>query len=480
METGTRKESAGRNGMKILAYVRPFSLGYYQHLIPSVWPDAQWKPFSDFRAVDEAGLVERFYGILKERSGRTVWPDYFSVEERYDLISRSLVLRRLPLREAESLAAAMISAIESVFDTEHPELIVSMQTDSYVIDCIRRVARHRKIPFLGMAGSNIPGYTWLSSRGELLDFRTPSPSEVETMAGCLGNVGFKPDYTKDWMRAMGSNVFKMAFRESIKRHVFNLKAKRESDPFNHHYLAAKLTDVRFNDVYFRAKKYFTADWSPQNKPKEPITVYLPLQTFPEASIDYFVPDRKLLDYPSLLPELIARLSSAGDIRIIAKEHPGMFGRRPSSFYESFAHMPRVDLVDWRVDSNEVLPLADVVLVWTGTVGVEAAVKGKPVITVGDPYYADGAAYTQADPSNRFESIVEQVRDVVNTSLTQEDQHAPVTKLLKGCIPGKFKFINFDASDPEQVQETHKLVKALQMHFDAWRESHMQDIACDSK
>lgn len=465
--------------MKILAYVRPFSLGYYKHLIPAVWPDAEWKAVSDFKAVDDAGLVERFYASIHGRSGRTIWPDHFSVEERYDLISRSLVLRRLPLREAESLAAAMICAIEEIFDAEQPDLVVSMQTDSYVIDSLRRVAAHRQIPFLGMAGSNIPGYTWLSSRGELLDFRNPLPGEVESMAGCLGNVGFKPDYTKDWMKAMGSNVFKMALRESVKRHVFRSKAKRENDPFNHHYLAAMLSDVRFFDVYYRAKRYFQEDWSPSRESSEPITVYVPLQTFPEASIDYFVPDRRLLDYPSLLPEVITRLSSAGDIRVIAKEHPGMFGRRPSSFYESFANLPRVDLVDWRVDSNEVLPIADVVLVWTGTVGVEAAVRGKPVVTVGQPYYAAGSAFIPADPSERFIGIVNQVRKAAKVEIDEENRLIPVDKLLRGCLPGKFKFINFDASDPEHAKETRKLAKALQDSFDSWRDSHLRHTCRDS-
>jgi CDP-glycerol glycerophosphotransferase (TagB/SpsB family) len=82
------------------------------------------------------------------------------------------------------------------------------------------------------------------------------------------------------------------------------------------------------------------------------------------------------------------MSLPADMVLVTKEHPWMVGKRSMSTYRALLNIPRVHLVSPDVEARELILGASLVAVVTGSVALEAAMLGKPVVTFGDcPYNA---------------------------------------------------------------------------------------------
>ena len=80
-----------------------------------------------------------------------------------------------------------------------------------------------------------------------------------------------------------------------------------------------------------------------------------------------------------------------DRRLYVKEHPNMpLGTRPMRFYRALARLPRVHLLDRRVNSYAVVPHAEAVLTITSTAGWEALMFDRPVALFGHAFYEEFA------------------------------------------------------------------------------------------
>jgi hypothetical protein len=73
--------------------------------------------------------------------------------------------------------------------------------------------------------------------------------------------------------------------------------------------------------------------------------------------------------------------------LVLKEHPVSLGRNPASFMRRLVRRPNVRLVDAYESSHDLIRRADAVIVISSTVGLEALLHGKPVLTMGQPFYA---------------------------------------------------------------------------------------------
>jgi hypothetical protein len=70
-------------------------------------------------------------------------------------------------------------------------------------------------------------------------------------------------------------------------------------------------------------------------------------------------------------------------KLYVKEHPQMAGFRPRSFYEHLKKIPNVKIIDPSTASFGVIKDSGLIIVVTSTVGFEAVLFGKPVITLGN-------------------------------------------------------------------------------------------------
>lgn len=107
-------------------------------------------------------------------------------------------------------------------------------------------------------------------------------------------------------------------------------------------------------------------------------VFYPLQTEPEQSLQALSPE-----YFFQLETIaaVARDLPAG-VLLVVKETFWSLGRRPADFYDQIMDFKNVVMMDMLELGLDVVRAADATITITGTAGFEAAVMGRPVVTLG--------------------------------------------------------------------------------------------------
>lgn len=107
-------------------------------------------------------------------------------------------------------------------------------------------------------------------------------------------------------------------------------------------------------------------------------VYFPLQGEPEATLNGSEPHFTNQLYSV---ELLSKSVPVG-ARVLVKEHPVYIGTRPPGWLDTIADFPRVELVHPQQDPIEIIRGSMATATIAGTSGLQAAIMGRPVISLG--------------------------------------------------------------------------------------------------
>ncbi len=116
----------------------------------------------------------------------------------------------------------------------------------------------------------------------------------------------------------------------------------------------------------------------------PPFAFFPLHFEPEVALQVYAQNyvKKQL---SLIRQIAASLPSGTSL--VVKDHPRAAGYRHYSFYDELLNIPNVVLADATLSAASIIQKADLITIISGTIGLEAALCKKPVITFGHTEYA---------------------------------------------------------------------------------------------
>lgn len=119
-------------------------------------------------------------------------------------------------------------------------------------------------------------------------------------------------------------------------------------------------------------------------------------------------------------------------RLVVKEHDVMFGRRPLDFFRELRRIPNVVVVSPYASGPNLVRKAAAIAAVTGTVGWDGILLGKPVVVMGQPFYAcyQGVSHV-TDPTRLPEVMQVLLRDFHCDS---HDQETFVAAVLAGLVP----------------------------------------------
>jgi capsule polysaccharide export protein KpsC/LpsZ len=128
--------------------------------------------------------------------------------------------------------------------------------------------------------------------------------------------------------------------------------------------------------------------------------------------------------------------------LYVKEHPAMRGMRSSSWYKRLSIKPGIILVDYKVDTFELIKKSSLVSTITGSAGFEAYVLNKPVLMFGRTFFSEMIT--------RYDSI-ETLRETLYflTSSYTHDSNNEKTKKIARIYNISF---DFKMHDPFQFPE----------------------------
>jgi hypothetical protein len=186
-----------------------------------------------------------------------------------------------------------------------------------------------------------------------------------------------------------------------------------------HWLAAELRDV------IRAKRALVLyDHEPLNRPY----VYFPLHMVDDYKLKRVIPH--CANQIALIEQVARALPHGYDL--VVKEHPMSIGRNRMRMLRALKAMRNVRLVEPHTGSQGLIAGSEGVAVISSTIGLEALVHGKPVLTLGRPFFAGyGITLDVVD----FRDIRRAVPSLLEFRPEQETVARFLHAAMRACMPG---------------------------------------------
>lgn len=420
---------------------------------------------SDMRGDGDYSLVDDFYRFMGRGDAAEAALARFGEEGCANIILRCRVLRGIDRALALRMIGGMTHAIERAFDELAPDLVVTFTMDRYVMDVMERTAHRRGLDFLEMTTSIIPDQVMFMRRGRPVRLREPSDEEVEAVVALLCKGDFKPTYVRDAKRFSALQFWRVFGYYALRGAFFNIWRFLKRDRFNLHYLDAQKWlkhKVRMGDV--AVLKLLDHDWEARFEAL-PRTrgVFLGLQLFPEASMDYWLRSRDMIAHDDVVIRYCEVLGAAG-YRIFVKDHPLQFGFRQRELIERLSTLPFVTLVPYDVPANLLIGKCAISVTFTGTIGLQAALAGLCSVTT-EPYYATEEHFLHIRNVNDINGLVEKLGRWESPADLAATRREIVRHLAAIGAPGDyFGWRNFDPKNQAAREAVEPLTRSLNAYL----------------
>jgi hypothetical protein len=157
-------------------------------------------------------------------------------------------------------------------------------------------------------------------------------------------------------------------------------------------------------------------------------VYFPLHVTDDYKITRIIPH--CADQVSLVEQVADALPVGHDL--VLKEHPMSVGRNSVGLLRRLRRRPNVRLVESHTNTHELIRQAEAVAVISSTVGLEALLYEKPVLTLGQPFYSGYGVTLDVDS---FAEIRERVPELLRFRPDPELVARFLHAAMRACLPG---------------------------------------------
>ena len=385
-----------------------------------------------------------------------------------DIIGRCRLLRILDRDLALRMIGAMWLTIEELLDQERPDLFLCFVVDRYILDLFQRALVKRDVRYVGLAIGVLPDTFMFMARGEYIPVREPTDAEIDDAVAALAQPEFVPDYARA-QRFGIARFLALYLRFTARWAVFEAARLIRRRPYDYRYLTARSPAsgfrVRLRD--WGITRYFRDDWR-QRLDETPFErrVFIALSVNPEAAIEYWLHDRAMVDYASVL-ERLARVLGAAGFGLFVKDHPNQFGFRQVELYSALARFPAVTFVPYDVPGQWLIDRCRATFTWTGTVGLQAAMAGRSAIIDASAYYFVRELFIALSRPEDIDDLPARLEKFIPPLLVEGARRALARHFLRSSVPGSYlSWRRFSADDPEAVEHAETLVVSLNRYLPA--------------
>lgn len=446
--------------MKILCHVGPWCTEYFRTLAAGFDADADVVFISGFKRLDETGTTASYYDRVCSALRRS---SEDKLRDR-EVVQRCRLLRSLPEDEALAHVEATRSAVREALIRHVPDVLLSETCDQFLHDILFQEAEMRGIPAYGLVQTFVNGYFRASLRGERVPSRVVMDEECRTVLHQLLDRRYTPSMiarqrrspSRAYARAWLSNIARVAWFSAMRR--------LRNEPYNYHYWASSRGIYRNHVHFLPSGRIVDENWETRLAEQGKQKIFVPLQFFPEATIDYWVEDAGYINYPDALANLLGRLSER--FTIFVKEHPNVWGHRQPAFYKKLKKIADLVVVPSDEPAQRCLEECDATLVWTGSVGFEAALRGKPVLTISPTYYQSGSRFLRIELDTAADEIAAFIGKTEARPVSEVEQFELVRFLLEGLLPGRIQVDgSFNPANAEDAEAARAVGASLRSVYD---------------
>lgn len=389
------------------------------------------------------------------------WKDFFPSFDR----------KRPHLRFEYEHTVALISQLyhflDEVFERERPDVVINEPPANVFTIVAQRLCQARGIPYLGLIGSRFSGRFDVYDRGYTCGqyeegFRTIRGPEDVTQEEREAAEGFVsrfvlheevPAYLPPGIPSVWTRFVAGMQREARRApHWWRYLAQREQSRDHDYESEAGLRATTVRLFEFMGRNSRISAWKGAFEDPRPTEKYLlfPLHVQPESSTSaqasYFS--------DQLTTVQNAAFSLPFPWRLYVKEHPQAIGQNSKAFYRRLGEIPNVRLIAPDAEPTHLIANSEGVITLTSTIGLEAALVGKPAYILGEVFYAHHPLCFEV---TGFEELRERLASRT-TVVAPPDLEAInlrfVISYLRATIPGNIRQAN-SATDPNDYRQIYE-------------------------
>lgn len=355
----------------------------------------------------EAARIERTYGLPSLRS---VWVTDIACRGRSEAWCLDWTVRHF-------------RAMEHAFDTHRPDFLVPDIGSETMRTAAHRVALARGVPTFFLFYTLFPDPLRLyvdvpqapiMAPEDIVEIDAAERARVEAFVATFQ--GRAKAIVKDRHIALTSGKL-----GDFARHV-GVRATVERD---NPYLAPH-RHIR-HAVLQRTRRRFAPRFYSEPVPGRKF-VYFPLHVTDDFKVKRMTPH--CVDQASLLEQVADWLPQGYDV--VVKEHPRDVGRNDLGFLRRVSSRPNVHLVPPTIGSHDLIQRAEACVVIGSTVGIEALLYDKPVLTLGQPWYSGFGLTVDVDS---FRLLPEAIGEVLAFRPDHERMLRFLSAAWARCYPG---------------------------------------------
>src|SRR3989339_34461 len=182
-----------------------------------------------------------------------------------------------------------------------------------------------------------------------------------------------------------------------------------------------------------------------DKPAEEDYAFYPLHFDPELATLLLSPF--YFDQIALIRQIARALPL--HFKLYVKEHPAMVYRRSLSFYKELKKIPNVKFIDHTIKSSELIKKSRLITTITGTVGWEASLLRKPVITFGNVFYNSLSFVKRIHDIEKLPELVNE--QIEHYDYKENEMENFVAAVFKDAVPFNFSGIWYEG-DLQKIRQ----------------------------
>ena len=304
--------------------------------------------------------------------------------------------RRFTDEELLGILQTALVAVDNMFDEVKPDVVFSFICVTILDYLVYLFAKSRGITFLNLRTTRISNHVHFSST-----LNDPSPELVAALREVRSRGSVKMDNAKSYISSVRTHHAKyegVVAPSAKPAQQLNLGKKSvgsfcrllkiwwkyrssESAQDNHcpGIIRPLIYKMLFNPIQAaRVDRFLRSRYLDIGNLDQRRLAFYPLHTEPEVSL--LVYGRPFINQIEVIRSVA--LSLPAGMLLVVKEHPWMVGKRSVGSYRKLLNIPNVAFAAPESDARSWIEKADITVVLTSSVALEAAILKRPVVTIG--------------------------------------------------------------------------------------------------
>jgi hypothetical protein len=418
---------------------------------------------SDF--ISKIDWCKKNYDPEKKVFDGLSWREFYTVWERFGLY-------HYDYQKSMDAVNQLYQFLNFVFQEEKPDVVIGEPPAGLFGLVSYYFCQKNNIPFCGVAESRFPeridiyNLEWTNSKYEK-DFKETRkenflPEEINFAQEFIkGFLSHKVIYSSYYIVKIRIGILEFLIHYWSRLKDFNrvfwqyISRRREFKDFDYESesILGRSLSAPFRTIKRNLKINLQENVFDKFNPKDKY-FFFPLQYEPEAST------LVLATYHSNQLATVKNTTIALPFgyKLYLKEHPGSIGTRSINFYREIKKIPNAVLLSSEESTPDIIANSQGIITMTSTVGMEAAMAGKPVYVLGNVFYS---YHPLCQRINNFDDLEKRLKNDLNKnqdlSNLQEINMRFIISYLRNSALANILFAS-EKEDKNDYQQIFKNIK----------------------